>query len=204
MAATATRTFTPTSRSVPRCSWPPEKAEGRAIPTGGWPLTGRRSTRPRSAFRSGTTGCWRRSHEPWGSRLKARAGSGEEGKQVVREVAGISPELIESMSSRRAEIRAKINRLATEFQTKHGRPPTVKETYKLSRWAHEHTRKEKAEPRSLNDQLATWTPRIDAALADEASPVPGGASGLFAHAQRASARARERQNAAPKPTSPRP
>ncbi|WP_052947180.1 MobF family relaxase [Dermacoccus sp. PE3] len=137
-----------------------------------------------------------------GLAFEARAGSGEEGKQVVREVAGISPELIESMSSRRAEIRAKINRLATEFQTKHGRPPTVKETYKLSRWAHEHTRKEKAEPRSLNDQLATWTPRIDAALADEASPVPGGASGLFAHAQRASARARERQNAAPKPTSP--
>lgn len=137
-----------------------------------------------------------------GLAFEARAGSGDEGKQVVREVAGISAELIESMSSRRVEIRAELNRLTTEFQAKYGRPPSVKETYSLSHRAHEDTRRRKDEPRSLDEQLATWTPRIDAALADQASPVPGGASGLFAHAQRASASTRERQNATPKPTSP--
>ena len=137
-----------------------------------------------------------------GLTFEARVGSGEDGKQVVREVAGITPELIESMSSRRAAIRAEMNRLTTEFQAKYGRPPSVKETYSLSSEAHKRTRQDKDEPRSLQEQLAAWTPRIDAALAQGTAALPGGASELFAHAQRASQAARARQDATPKPTSP--
>ncbi|MGD5468050.1 hypothetical protein QUS59_22500, partial [Xanthomonas citri pv. citri] len=76
----------------------------------------------------------------------------------------------------------------------------MKETHEIRRIAHAKTRKDKAEPRSLNEQLATWTPRIDAALRAESSDNPGDARGLFAAAQQASKAARERVLATPRPT----
>lgn len=137
-----------------------------------------------------------------GLAFEVRDGSGQDGKQVVREVAGISPQLIEAMSSRRAEIREVMAQMTAEFTAKHGRPPSVKETFEISSRAHAQTRKDKAEPRSLDEQLATWTPRIDAALRAEGSDIPGDARGLFAAAQQASKAARDHALATPRPTTP--
>ena len=49
------------------------------------------------------------------------------GKRPVREIAGIPTELIEKYSSRSAAIDHRVGQLAKQFQTAHGREPTVVE-----------------------------------------------------------------------------
>lgn len=137
-----------------------------------------------------------------GLAFDVRAGSGRDGKQIVREVAGISPELIAAMSSRCTEIEAAMATKTAEFAKEYGRPPSVKETYDIRRAAHAETRKDKAEPRSLDDQLAEWTPRIDAALKATRTRVPGGSAGLFDAAREASRLVREHTERTPRPTTP--
>jgi conjugative relaxase-like TrwC/TraI family protein len=78
------------------------------------------------------------------------------GKRPVREIAGVSAELMARWSSRRAAIEARTATLATQFHTDHGREPTHVEIIALAQQATLETREAKHEPRSLAEQRAAW------------------------------------------------
>jgi conjugative relaxase-like TrwC/TraI family protein len=78
------------------------------------------------------------------------------GKRPVREIVGIPAELNDMFSSRRTAIEDRIGQLAKQFQTEHGREPTVVEMLTISQQATLETRQAKHEPRSLAEQRHTW------------------------------------------------
>lgn len=94
-----------------------------------------------------------------GQRLQLRfadvVGEGR-GKRPVREIVGISVELMSAWSSRRLAIEARTADLAKQFQATHGREPTHVETIALAQQATLETREAKHEPRSLAEQRQTW------------------------------------------------
>ncbi|AFM20140.1 TrwC relaxase (plasmid) [Mycolicibacterium chubuense NBB4] len=80
----------------------------------------------------------------------------EPGKRPVREIVGMSAELIEVWSSRRAAIEHRVGQLAKDFQQVHGREPSTVEMLTLSQQATLETRAAKHEPRSLAEQRHQW------------------------------------------------
>ncbi len=78
------------------------------------------------------------------------------GKRPVREIEGMSSELMTRWSSRRAEIEARTAELSKKFQTEHGREPTNIEIIALAQQATLESREAKHEPRSLSEQRHTW------------------------------------------------
>ncbi|MGO0576453.1 MobF family relaxase [Ornithinimicrobium panacihumi] len=87
----------------------------------------------------------------------------------VREVVGVPAELNSAWSTRRADIEARRDALARDFQVRHGRPPTAVEAVKLAQQATLDTRQDKHEPRSLAQQRAQWAAQARAVLGgDEA------------------------------------
>ncbi|MGP4057720.1 MobF family relaxase [Mycobacterium sp. 4D054] len=78
------------------------------------------------------------------------------GKRPVREIAGISAELMARWSSRRAAIKARTAELAKQFQADHGREPTNVEIISLAQQATLESREAKHEPRSLAEQRHVW------------------------------------------------
>lgn len=78
-------------------------------------------------------------------------------RRPVREIQGISAELLASWSTRRAQIDTRRVELAQQFQEAHGRTPTPAEVLKLAQQATLDTREAKHEPRSLADQRTAWT-----------------------------------------------
>ncbi|WP_179475999.1 MobF family relaxase [Mycolicibacterium vinylchloridicum] len=90
-----------------------------------------------------------------GMRFAAR-GDAREGKREVREVVGVSRELNELWSSRRAAIDAEYAVLAKKFQAAHGREPTTPESIAMFQQATLATRDAKHEPRSLAEQRQEW------------------------------------------------
>ncbi|WP_225331228.1 MobF family relaxase [Mycobacterium intracellulare] len=78
------------------------------------------------------------------------------GKRPVREIVGISIELMAAWSSRRLAIEARTADLAKQFQATHGREPTHVESIALAQQATLETREAKHEPRSLAEQRQTW------------------------------------------------
>jgi len=78
------------------------------------------------------------------------------GKRPVREWVGIPTDLIDKYSSRSAAIDHRVGQLAKQFQTAHGREPTVVEMLALSQQATLETRQAKHEPRSLAEQRHAW------------------------------------------------
>ncbi|MCV7372066.1 relaxase domain-containing protein [Mycolicibacterium arabiense] len=78
------------------------------------------------------------------------------GKRPVREIAGMSTELMARWSSRRAAIEARAAELAKAFQTDHGREPTNIEIIALAQQATLESREAKHEPRSLAEQRDVW------------------------------------------------
>ena len=78
------------------------------------------------------------------------------GKRPVREIVGMSAELIEKYSSRSAAIDHRVGELAKQFHTTHGREPTLVEMLALSQQATLETRQAKHEPRSLAEQRHVW------------------------------------------------
>ena len=90
-----------------------------------------------------------------GMRFAAR-GDAREGKREVREVIGVSRELTELWSSRRAAIDAEYALLAKRFQAAHGREPTTPESIAMFQQATLATRDAKHEPRSLAEQRHEW------------------------------------------------
>ena len=78
------------------------------------------------------------------------------GKRPVREIDGMSTELMSRWSSRRAAIEARTAELAKQFQAAHGREPTNVEIIALAQQATLESREAKHEPRSLAEQRHTW------------------------------------------------
>ena len=74
----------------------------------------------------------------------------------VREIVGVSPELNRRWSTRRADIEIRREQLVTDFQARHGRPPSPVESIKLAQQATLETRDAKHAPRTLAEQRATW------------------------------------------------
>ncbi|MBC7633265.1 MobF family relaxase [Aeromicrobium sp.] len=93
--------------------------------------------------------------ESLGVRFAERPGT-DPHKRPIREIVGVDPELNTRWSSRRASIDIRRAVLATTFQRDHGRPPTPVEAIQLAQQATLETRDAKHEPRSLDDQRATW------------------------------------------------
>jgi len=80
----------------------------------------------------------------------------EPGKRPIREIAGISPELMEFWSQRAKMIDDRLAELTIKFQREVGREPTASEAYDLSQRATLETRQAKMEPQSFAEQRETW------------------------------------------------
>ncbi|MGV0826768.1 AAA family ATPase [Mycobacterium syngnathidarum] len=74
----------------------------------------------------------------------------------MREVVGVSTELMARWSSRRKAIESRTAELAKQFQIDHGREPTNVESIALAQQATLESREAKHEPRSLAEQRHTW------------------------------------------------
>ncbi|OYN74723.1 MobF family relaxase [Mycolicibacterium sphagni] len=88
----------------------------------------------------------------------------EPGKRPVREIVGMSAQLIDVWSSRRAAIEHRVGQLAKDFQQVHGREPSAVEMLALSQQATLETRAAKHEPRSLAEQRHQWRTEAIGAL----------------------------------------
>jgi conjugative relaxase-like TrwC/TraI family protein len=77
-------------------------------------------------------------------------------KRPVREIIGMSADLMTAWSSRRIAIESRTAELAKHFHATHGREPTHVETIALAQQATLETRDAKHEPRSLAEQRQTW------------------------------------------------
>uniref|UniRef100_UPI0012650B9B MobF family relaxase n=1 Tax=Segeticoccus rhizosphaerae TaxID=1104777 RepID=UPI0012650B9B len=91
-------------------------------------------------------------------------GSGDARQRPVREIVGVDPALNQRWSARRASIEARRSQLATDFQRHHGRPPTPIEQVQLAQQATLETREAKHEPRTLDQQRATWREQAEDTL----------------------------------------
>ncbi|CAA0126556.1 ATP-dependent RecD-like DNA helicase [Mycolicibacterium vanbaalenii] len=80
----------------------------------------------------------------------------EPGKRPIREIVGISRELIEFWSKRAKMIDDRLAQLTIKFQQEVGREPTAAEAYDLSQRATLETRDAKKSPRSFAEQRHTW------------------------------------------------
>lgn len=87
-------------------------------------------------------------------------------KIPVREVVGVEPVLNDRWSSRRASIDIRRSELATQFQRRHGRPPTPVEAIKLAQRATLETRDAKHEPRTVAVQRREWRSQAAETLGD--------------------------------------
>ena len=77
-------------------------------------------------------------------------------KRPIREIVGMSTDLMTAWSSRRIAIESRTAELAKQFHATHGREPTHVETIALAQQATLETRDAKHEPRSLAEQRHTW------------------------------------------------
>ena len=77
-------------------------------------------------------------------------------RRPVREIVGVDPALNQRWSTRRVLIKDRQGELAARFQRDHGRPPTPVEAFRLAQQATLETRDAKHEPRTLDEQRATW------------------------------------------------
>jgi conjugative relaxase-like TrwC/TraI family protein len=77
-------------------------------------------------------------------------------KRPIREIVGMSNDLMTAWSSRRIAIESRTGELAKHFHATHGREPTHVETIALAQQATLETRDAKHEPRSLAEQRHTW------------------------------------------------
>ncbi|WP_137122034.1 MobF family relaxase [Segeticoccus rhizosphaerae] len=85
-------------------------------------------------------------------------------KRPVREIVGVDPALNQRWSARRASIEERRSDLATDFQRHHGRPPTPIEQVQLAQQATLETREAKHEPRTLDQQRASWREQAEDTL----------------------------------------
>ncbi|WP_067484242.1 MobF family relaxase [Actinomadura hibisca] len=79
-----------------------------------------------------------------------------DGKEPIREIAGIPLSWIEHFSSRRTEIEARYEQLLREFRREHGYDPNIKICHQLARQANLDTREGKKAARSLEEMRTDW------------------------------------------------
>lgn len=91
----------------------------------------------------------------------------ERDKRPVREIIGISADLCQQFSSRRAAIKDRFTELAKQFQIDHAREPTTPEAIALAQQATLETRAAKHEPRSFAEQRQQWRTQAREVLGDE-------------------------------------
>ncbi|WP_170169764.1 MobF family relaxase [Nocardioides aurantiacus] len=85
-------------------------------------------------------------------------------RRPVREIDGINTVLTGWWSRRRRAIDVRRAQLASDFQARHGRPPTAVEAIGLAQQATLETRAAKHAPRSERDQRTTWRNEADHVL----------------------------------------
>lgn len=78
------------------------------------------------------------------------------GKRPVREIVGVSTDLMSTWQARRDQITATQAALEADFRAVHGRPPTPRESIRLAQQANLATREAKHEPRSYAQQRTAW------------------------------------------------
>ncbi|MCW3159458.1 MobF family relaxase [Micropruina sonneratiae] len=98
-----------------------------------------------------------------GVRFEARH-SDDLRKRPVREIVGMDPALVKRWSARRQRIVTRQGELSAQFQARHGRPPTPVEAIALAQQATLETREAKHEPRTLDEQRATWRDQAEVVL----------------------------------------
>jgi len=121
-------------------------------------------------------------HEALGVRFAERPGT-DPGKRPIREIVGVDPRLNQSWSTRRAHINTRRGELAIQFQEDHGRPPTAVEALQLAQQATLETRDAKHEPRSLDEQRATWFGEAAAVLGSSGAVASMVQTALAPHAE---------------------
>ena len=85
-----------------------------------------------------------------------------EGKAPTWEIAGVSDELIDSFSGRRATARPVYEKYAADYATTHGHQPSTRARYALWQQAILDTRDAKKPAQSLRDHRAHWALHYDA------------------------------------------
>ncbi|WGD37571.1 MobF family relaxase [Lysinibacter sp. HNR] len=78
------------------------------------------------------------------------------GKRAVREIAGVSSELVRSFSSRRQSIEAEYDRRLQSYRERHGTLPSKKVQYAMRQEATLSTRQAKGEIKRLSEQRIGW------------------------------------------------
>lgn len=86
----------------------------------------------------------------------------EEGKAPTWEIAGVSDEVIDSFSSRRAHARPVYEKYAEEYTKTHGHQPSARARYALWQQAILDTRDAKKPARSLREHREDWAQMYDA------------------------------------------
>ncbi|MFL6108016.1 MAG: MobF family relaxase [Marmoricola sp.] len=81
---------------------------------------------------------------------------GRSTKRAVREIDGVSSELIRHFSRRRAAIEDRYAELRAEYRSDHGREPDQSAQIRLAQQATLETRESKGEARSLAEQISDW------------------------------------------------
>jgi len=90
-----------------------------------------------------------------GVTFTARPGT-PEGREPVREIAGVPAAMVEHFSRRRAAIEARYAELERAYREEHGREPDVGAARRLARQANLETREGKKPPTPLADKRAAW------------------------------------------------
>ena len=103
------------------------------------------------------------------------------GKRPIREIVGVSPELMACWSSRRKAIEARTAELSKQFQADHGREPTNVEAIALAQQATLESREAKHEPRSIAEQRQAWRTEAIEVLGSQRSVDPDDRAGTVGH-----------------------
>ena len=90
-----------------------------------------------------------------GVTFAARPGT-PEGREPVREIAGVPTAMVEHFSRRRAAIEARYSELERAYREEHGREPDAGSARRLARQANLETREGKRPPTPLADKRAAW------------------------------------------------
>src|SRR3984957_5894151 len=90
-----------------------------------------------------------------GVTFAARPGT-PEGREPVREIAGVPTAMVEHFSRRRAAIEARYSELERAYREEHGREPDAGSARRLARQANLETREGKRPPAPLADKCAAW------------------------------------------------
>jgi conjugative relaxase-like TrwC/TraI family protein len=129
-----------------------------------------------------------------GVAFAARAGT-PDGREPVREIAGVPTAMVEHFSRRRAAIKSRYAELERAYRDEHGREPDAGASRRLARQANLETREGKRPPTPLADKRAAWREELTGRFGSNAidrlmSVVPDGpVAGSTANAPTAANRA---------------